>query len=313
MLPICALSLLLTGCQLIPAEEVFPTAPVLQSYEAQEYVQTIVLRGDIELAETVDCVYMPVREEALSFNVSGEYFDSILVSLGQQVHAGELLAQLEGDGLDSQMEKLAYQQKVLTLQKEHLVENRPLELELLDRQLQSMKWEYQEPIRQEDEEEYNLRLQTIEDAIYINSLRLEELNKAYEERRLYAGFDGTVTYVKKIEDKQLSKAGQRIIEIADMNTSTFVVEGEKAAYFPVGTQVEIVKKDAVYTAVSVEAAEVGLPEEASDAGLLSDDNKTSEKAYLMLVQPDPLLEDGDKGTIKVVLDARKDVLYVDKK
>ena len=36
-------------------------------------------------------------------------------------------------------------------------------------------------------------------------------------------------------------------------------------------------------------------------------------AYLQLLQPDPSLENGVSGTIRVTLDYREDVLYVNKK
>jgi hypothetical protein len=57
------------------------------------------------------------------------------------------------------------------------------------------------------------------------------------------------------------------------------------------------------TAVSVEPSVLGIMETQE---------REEPIAYLKLDQPDPSLEDGDKGDISITVDSRTDVLYVTK-
>ena len=57
------------------------------------------------------------------------------------------------------------------------------------------------------------------------------------------------------------------------------------------------------TAVSVEPSALGIMETQE---------REEPIAYLKLDQPDPSLEDGDKGDISITVDSRTDVLYVTK-
>ena len=124
--------ILCTSCQIMPVEEELPAAPVIRSYEAKEYEQTMVIRGDMVLNKTVRCTYMPAKRERLSFSLGGEYIDSVYVSEGQQVRAGDLLAELEQGDLYQQISSQEYQIQLLNLRKSHIQKNQSLELSRQD-------------------------------------------------------------------------------------------------------------------------------------------------------------------------------------
>lgn len=319
-LPFMIVPLVFTSCQLMPEEEVLPAVPVVRSYEVQEYEWSTVMRGDLVSSKNVRCTYMPAKEEKLSFSLGGVYIDKIHVSQGQQVEAGQVLAELEQENLQEQISDQEYLLKTLKLTKSHIQENMQLNLSKYDIILADIEWEMertsgmflsrlekeqeqQEKWRAESEKQYQAQLQDVEDSIYIQNLRLEEMQENLRERQITADFDGTVTYVRKVTDGQLSVKGQTFITISDMNTTVFAVKGDDAVYFPAGTEVILTCQKKEFVAHAVEAKELGLPEAKEDEDPI---------AYLKLSQPDPTLEDGDNGTINLVLDERKNVLYVDK-
>lgn len=374
MLPWLGLAIvpvLCTACQFMPEEEQLKTAPIIQSYEVEEYKQSTVMRGDLVLSMTVDCVYVAAKQEELSFPLGGEYIDKIYVSEGQQVQAGELLAELKNDNLLEQISAKEYELEVLNIQKSNIVENRNLELNRqdtliagLDTQLASLmeqiqacdeqiSAEQEENMGEEQDEEvsgeqgenageaqddesyseqqkaalteaasavaaqkqeqqnqresaeksYKKQLQEVEDSLYIEGLRLGELKEDLKQRQIYAGIDGTVTYVKEADDGERSVKGKRFITVADLDTNVFAVSGDDAQYFTAGMQVTISCGKNEYTADVVDGSELGLSE--------SEENEEP-VSYLRLSQPDSTLEDGKKGKIVLTVDQRENVLYVNK-
>ena len=292
-----AAAILLSACQMFPAEEELPAAPVIRSYETVEYKQSAVIRGDLEQIVKVSCKYVPAKKEDLGFVLGGERINRIYVDNGDQVKAGEILADLVLNNLDDQIVSKEYDIRVLEAKKEHLGED-------LELTLKKLKLQDASAIRiEETNETYEKQLQQIEDSLYINNLQLEALRKSLAERQIIASFDGSVTFSRDISDGERSVEGRSYITVADMNSTAFTVEGEEALYFPVGTPVTLICNKTEMTAVSVEPSALGIME-----------TQEREKpiAYLKLDQPDPSLEDGDKGDISITVDSRTDVLYVTK-
>ena len=108
---------LCTSCRLMPVEEELPAAPVIRSYKGEEYRQASVQRGDLVLTKAVRCTCIPMRRENLSFSLGGVIIDRIYVSEGQQVQAGELLAELAMGDLGEQIRTLENELQVLKLKK----------------------------------------------------------------------------------------------------------------------------------------------------------------------------------------------------
>ena len=316
---ICIVGLFIcTTCQLMPEEDVLPDRHVIGSYKAEAYKMTAVMRGDLVLSKTVNCTYVPAREESYSFSLGSMYIDKIHVSVGDQVKAGQVLAQLELSNLQEQIAAENYQLSVLELKKLHITENRDLDLrkhdiilEELEREPEnteepeandlSAQIEAQKKLRAETAKDYADQLQAAEDAIYIQKLRMEEIEGKLKERRIVAEIDGTVTYVRSISDGQRSVKGQNILTISDLDSTVFKVTGKDAAYFSAGQEVTVLCQGKEYAAYVADAAELDIPED-EDASVV----------YLRLKQPDPTLEDGARGKITFLLEQREDTLYVDK-
>ncbi len=369
---------LLSGCRFLPPEETVPEIPVVQDTEKTVYQQVRVQRGDLVVKQEVSCQYVASQTQVLSFAISGERIAAVYVREGQTVKNGELLAELAHDDLTGQINAQEHRMQVLSLQREHLLENRELALAKQDALLaqterewtvleekresllawQTQQKAYEEALAQWEadpnretlprpqppepcavtetpeeldasqealersrrdqqaertalENSYDQQLQSQDNSIYIQRLRLEELEKELDNRRIYAGMDGMVRYLQtkpvqtigsdgsisytdQVAPGQLSKKGVTFIILVDTESLAFQVSGEDAALFPVGTEVRIRLDDREIQAVSVMGA-------------------AAEVAYLQPVAPDPLLESGDRGKVDVILDQRSQVLVLPEK
>ena len=325
------------SCAVMPQEEELPAAPVIRAYVAEEYEQVPVMRGDMVLTKKVRCTYASAKQEKYSFSLGGMYIDKGYVSEGQQVKKGDLLAELEKGDIPQQISDREYALRALQVRRAYLPEYHRLDKQRQEAVIADMEGEIEnlmawsgnyeagqekaayidranavliqkielEKLKEEDLETNEKELQEAADALYIADLRLQELRAQLLERQIYAGIDGTITYLQNVKEGDRSVKGKAFITIADLDTVVFTVKGEDAQYFPVGTQMTIFCDKKEFPAQAVEPAALGLEERQQEEG-------DEPIAYLQLLQPDPTLENGVSGSIEVPLDQRKDVLYVDK-
>ena len=395
-----AASCLLSACQLIPKEEALPEPPVLKSYEMVDYHQIPVCRGDLVQRKTIKCQYISANVERLSFSLSEQKVGALYVEVGQTVHAGDLLAELEMEDQKERIHTLENQMEILRLNIRYAKNDRALEQRKQDALLADIRnrlrdvealiqartdwettytaweaadalwqseyaaWEKQmeaweaaqtRPAEADDTQEpesppvqpekpeappeppteltldelnkqreelleekrtqeaagyeavkaYDRQIQSDEDTLYILGLQLEELRQELRPRQLYAGIDGTVTYVQKSTDDFFGLRTQKdvtFITITDRENMAFIVGGEDALLFPVGTEVTVVCKDQEVLVRSVEPAELGIQNPA-DSGKLT--------AFLKLVDPTAAVEENAEGKITLILEERRNVLYLD--
>ncbi len=333
-LMVMAVPFICASCGIMPEEEELPAAPVIRSYEAEEYEQTTVIRGDMELTKTVKCTYASAKQEKYSFSLGGMYIDKVYVSEGQQVEKGMLLAELEQGDLPQQISDREYALKALQVSRSYLPEYQRIERERKDALIAEMEGQIRElmawsenykpgPERTSYIDQANAvliqqmelekqrdaavetderKLQEADDALYIAGLKLQEMKEELRDRRIYADINGTVTYLMKVKEGDRSVKGKNFITVADLDTVVFTVKGEDAQYFPVGTQATIVCGKKEFQVQAVEPSELGLEQQEDKDSM----------AYLQLLQPDPTLENGTSGSIQITLDQREDVLYVRK-
>ena len=157
----------------------------------------------------------------MAFKRGGEYVDQIYVTEGQEVKAGDLLAQLVLEDLDRQLEDTAHEIQVLKKEREHLIADHAVNAERYD-----IANDTEGKIR--FEASYQEQLQTMQDAIYIAELQREELKDEVSNRRIYAGMDGIVTFVKNIPSGELTKEMTTVITVSDMSTVAFIIEEKDA-------------------------------------------------------------------------------------
>jgi len=309
------LTMSLTGaCSLLPVEEEAPPPPVIRSYEKVEYRFAEVTRGDLVETKRISCQYSPALEETLCFSVGGVLIENVYVSSGDVVKKGDILAVLESGLLSSQIDNQTLELEKLKLGRSQLtdtyklnLEAETIKLESLRKDLESadegqrrmleMQVEAQEKAVATLTNNYKLQLDVYDTRIKASSEKLADLNSQMEKRKLVAGIDGTVTYVKETNPYSTSVENDKFIVIADKTSSVFIVSGDDATYLKPGDAVSIMLSNDSREATVVDAAELGL--EPSDR-----------LAYIRLNETAFDIKERASGSITIELDRRDDVLYV---
>ena len=298
-----ALCLSLTGSELMPAEETFRTAPVIREYAAVEHTLVPCTRGDLVLSRTVSCVYVPVRTEGLTFPLAGLRFDEVYVRAGDYVEKGQLLMQLELGDLEARMDAVSLELEKLLLSREQTEKRRALALRRLEVTDTSVDPDVRKKNAAELNSGYDEAVEDIDDAVSIARLRYADLQDQLKKRQLRSPIDGTVTYVRKIKDGDVTTLGGRVITVVDSTMSLFRAETDLWEMFNPGDSVTITARKKEYEATVVTAEEVGAPVQERTPG-------TKAYVYFALAEPTFELEDSDRGSLTIVLDAREDVLRV---
>jgi RND family efflux transporter MFP subunit len=290
------LCLLLSSCGVFPQEESYQSAPTIPQYEQEEWTFAYAQRGDIVLTQSVVCTYVPVHSETLSFSVSGVLYDEIFVTAGDSVKKGQLLAQLDISAVLQEMEQCQRQLEKVELQMAALEENRALELQRQELLMAG------EAVLKQINDRYDLQKQALQDEKDIARMQREECNTRMEARQLRAQIDGTVTYARSMTPGDRSTAGERVVVIEDAVSSIFQAETKYWSKVVPGQKYVITIRDTEYEAVAVSETELGLPE--------TEKNDSLPACVYLKLKDAVQLADGDRGTLKLVLDTRKDVLMV---
>lgn len=302
------------ACSLLPVEEEAPPPPVIRSYEKVEYRFAEVSRGDIVETKRITCQYSPALEETLSFSVGGVLIESVYVSSGDVVKKGDILAVLESGLLSSQIDNQTLELEKLKLGRSQLTDTYKLNLEAETIKLESLREELESAgegerhmleLQAEAQEKaiatlaknYRLQLDVYDTRIKASSEKLADLNSQMEKRKLIAGIDGTVTYVKETNPYSTSVENEKFIIIADKTSSVFIVSGDDASYLKPGDAVSVLLSNEYREATVVDATELGL--EPSDR-----------LAYIRLNETAFDIKERATGSITLELDRRDGVLYV---
>ena len=94
----------LSGCFLLPEEETPPVLAVLDEETAETYKFSYVTRGDLEKWASITCRFQSLQQEHLTFQYDGRTVGTVHVAVGDDVEPGQLLAELDNDQLDADLE-----------------------------------------------------------------------------------------------------------------------------------------------------------------------------------------------------------------
>lgn len=297
-----ALAVCLAGCSLMPAEEVLPDAPVVRKNANTQFTMTYVQRGDLIETKRYTASYKAVRQQKLSFTVNGLLYDKVYVQKGDTVRKGQLLVSLEQGGLSSDEERQQASIDALELQLLQQIEKRQLEMDRYQIQLSYMDEEQLEDAQSMDDHlrSYDRSINDTQNQLVLAKQQLGALTDSIRERRLYAGMDGTVTFLRSFKQTDYSNVTDTVVILSDSSSSMFVVDTSMPENFPTGLEVTVSMGQTDYPCVVMDAAHVG--------GEID-----GEKAYLMTDLPTVELSDGDNGYLMLELGRKDDVLYVNTK
>lgn len=288
--------------KLIPAEEELPSSPVIKEYESSDYVMTTVEVGDIVSTKTITFKYNATSVEELSFAIDKCVIANVYVSEGDTVQEGDVLAELYLEDLQEELEECESDLVKLYLELEQTQEKYDLAYQtqvdyratLTDEQLSYTSTPEEVVVS------YISQIEEIEDEIWIENLRISELEESIAERQLVATMDGVISYVKAIDENSVSSKSTTFIEIMDSETSVFMATTAYENVLQVGESVQILIDKVYYDATII------LP----DGYTVYDEEEEKYDYYLELDFETIDLADGDTGKVDVIVEQSLDVLYV---
>ncbi|MBQ7359098.1 MAG: biotin/lipoyl-binding protein [Lachnospiraceae bacterium] len=268
------------------------------------YELAVVAQGTIQKTLKVKCTYTQVKDQTVSFSLSGKQISDVYVEEGDQVEKGQLLAQLSGANKTAQLEALEYQIARNKLLLEHATVNETYDISTL-----WLKAIYQgnaslsvmEPLVKNIQQNYRYQKEDLQDAIAIDELQLQQLKEEISESYVYADFDGTVTWVKEGLEGTTSVRGEKIMTVIDPTECVFVTELEE--YEGLFAEGEAVPMSITF---GTGKGDYSLYPHQMD--------KWGETQTFQLPEDiDVIMEVGVTGTMLLVTEEREDVLYLPSK
>ena len=292
--PLIALGLAaaLSGCFLLPKEATMPELPLVTPYAGAEYRTVEVTRGDVTLETKLVFAYNPTRKEDLQFAEAGRSYGAIYVTVGDEVKEGDLLAEL-----DTAAEQEAMRSTELELQRLEIrleTARKALEYALEEEKLRGTDSTVTSDARKADIDYY-------EAAIAIREKKLSEQQKELDGFRIYAPMDGTVTYVRAVDENSVSGRNENVIRVTDNASSIFAVSTPDYALFPVGKTFTVKSGDEEYLCVSRDPAQFGFSRTPDRNGLVM--------VCLELAEGKGP-EGNARGEVRIVQDKRENVLLL---
>ncbi|WP_442049951.1 efflux RND transporter periplasmic adaptor subunit [Paenibacillus sp. 2TAB19] len=274
-----AAMLALSGCGLLPAEQQALQPPLIQP--AQEQLDIVeASRGSIQTYLKGTAHFVSSSSENLSFKESGGRLKSINVTIGQEVKAGDLLAEQETGDLELQynLQKLNLERAQLMYKQARDSDATPIDLRL----------------REIDLERENMSLQSMETRL--------------AKSRIYATISGTVTFVETLNAGDFVNAYQPIVSIADTSRIQLTyVAGEMKEVQPVeaGMPVSLKYKGKAYTGKVLQSP--------SNVPIGADGAKAERNAVTLYMSMDNApdgIHIGDSAELTIELQKRENVIVL---
>ncbi len=260
------------GCFLLPQEEAILPPPLIRPPEISYRTETVEL-DTIERRVVVGGAIVYPTQIALQFGERSGRLKEVLVRLGDDVTAGQVLATLDTDTL-----RLDVERQRIRLRRAELGLERAAALGS-DRFQQEM---------------YKLDIQ-------LERLALEQLETELAKSTLRSPIDGEVVFVTRVFPGEPIGARQTVVQVADPRDLLFAYRGQRDDEFSLGREVTINLRGDTFPGVVVMTprnAPLDAPEEIRDVVLVRVD------------APPEALTRGQTGTASMVTDRRENVIVL---
>jgi len=290
---------LLSGCSLIPQEEVLPQMPVIQQIEEKVTETVQVMRGDLTLEKIFSCSYQPAEEEKLYFPINGQAIAAIHVQRSDTVKKGDLIAELDNTSILQQIEdqqqtldslnlQILQQQNYMKIQQQRI--DTLTELAKLDPSYESRIASAKQSLESRDSQLTLLYAQ-----LSVERTAMSELEEDLKARQLYAGIDGTVSYTLDLGSSTVYTKNHLICTIQNLGQASFV------GFF----------KDGLISVGQKLTLSNGEKETEVVASTISEPDKSGNVSVsFALITPDASLKAGDTARVTLVTEHLDDVLYL---
>ena len=204
-----------------------------QSSRSVSYELTQVHRGTVQQVMYLKCTYKQTEEVELSFAVDKELITQVPVAKGDSVAKGDLLASVDVEATAKKVETLEHQLAMDELYLKQTIEKRDFQLEQADI-LYSYTFQTKEDKEALEEEKESInksfakQIQSYEDTIYFEKLRLQEYKEYVANGQLFAPMDGIISFVRSDLEGSLSEKDSCIIRMYDPETKLYTSENVEA-------------------------------------------------------------------------------------
>lgn len=289
------LSAVLGGCAIFPEEEQERKVQYVETAAEIEYDVEAVQVDSIIQSETIYATYQQTRDEALSYDVDGKTIAYIYVERGDEVEAGDILAQLDVGEIPELLTELNYQIALNERKQADLEELKAYDLQAAALRQQAGWYAddaaYAEAV-QAIEDAYRSSMQNYDDMLYLQYMQQELYEEEIAASYLYAGISGTVSYVIENSETKETVAGETVIRIIDTSECYFVAQTKYAELFEDGDIVTV---------------KCGLAEYETTVSRSETDETT---VYFTLLDPEAEIAMNAQGSTTLILAERIDVLTV---
>ncbi len=266
--------LLTSGCSLLMPEEEEALLPPLMQPATIAYKTQEVTRGTLIQQLKMSGSFYPEKISSLSFEKQSGRLKAIYVTNGQAVKAGDLLAELNTETLQSQIriQQLEVEKSELSVAQQ--VANNADTYTVKKAKLSLQQAKYQ----------------------------LEDLQKQLKAMQIFAPIDGEVIYVISTAAGESIAAYQTVVKVADTSSLILRTTASNASELPIGAKVAIEFKKMELTGEVV----------ANPTTLLNDPNESMRKSALIRIEGQ-LPADAELGSdarITFVQDKRENVLVL---
>lgn len=270
---------------------------VVRDETGAEYRTAAARTGDITLTESVRAKYFAARQEDYSFSETGLYYDSFLVTVGDEVHSGDVLATLDCEALDQEISAL---EATLAELNRSLERNTQL-LELFDQR------QGDSPLTAADSQRrrgYETAIRDARDEISIVEAELNALLIQREGRIITAAIDGTVTFVREVEPGETSMNGRVVVTITDLDSCAFTATVQHPESLVQGEIYTVSIDGESYELTLTTAEELGIEPEPMNA------QSTLTRVYFSPLTPSVNLSADATGSFTITVDSRIGVTYI---
>ncbi len=265
--------------------------------ETISYKFATVLKGDVQKTQKIKCTYKQTDAEEVIIPVSGKLIDKVYVKEGDVVNKGDLLCELSAGSLEEQIATLEYSIARNELLLGYLDINEDYDI--------SEKWLYgfgtEAIMNSVDSLKKNNRYkrEDYNDALEFDRKELAQLKADFRNSKIYAKSSGTVYKLKENLQGSTSLKDTVIMTIVDSSECLFLAEDiSYANYFEEG---------------KLYIMNISTGSAAGEYELAPFDIANWGDMMLFSIESGPdgySLDVGAYGTVKIVLEEKKDCLYL---
>lgn len=298
-----AVAFLLCGCSQEAVQE--NIVVVEQGNEEITYDFGVAQIGNVTKTEKVRCTYRQMKEQEVSFPMSGRLVDRVYVEKGDSVKKGDLLVELSSEDLERQIEELEYRIARNELLLGYTDTNEANDISGL-----WVNYLYYSGMTESDKENLDEQIENLQrnyryqredysDALNADRKELEQLSEELKSSRIYAQMDGVVYSLKENLEGATAQLGEVVMTVIDTSECLFETNvPELAGYFEEGQRIEM---SLSYGATK--GVYVLTPWHMDEWGDV--------QLFMVYDEPEGVnLEVGASGTMQIVTGSRENVLCV---